>query len=87
MCIIGPTASNVVDVLMTGGLFSGSNNTTESTKKEDKQDTSRQSNRSTTPVATITRQVDFGNLPSEKEQLKDIVEGIHFKSGGANQSG
>ncbi len=80
-------AENVVGVLMNDGLFSGSTESQESTTQKNTQDALRQSNRNATPVATITRKVDFGNLPSEKEQLQDIVEGIHFQSGSANQSG
>jgi hypothetical protein len=80
-------AENVVDVLMNDGLFTGPMEQQESTTQRDNQDASRRSNRNTTPVATITRQVDFENLPSEKERRQDIVEGIHFHSGSANQSG
>ena len=72
---------------MGDGLFLGSGNPTESTKKGNKQDPSRQLNRNQPPVATIASQVDFGNLPSEKERMQDIVEGIHFQLGGPNQSG
>jgi hypothetical protein len=72
---------------MADGLFSGSKKNTETAKKEDKLNITKQSTRTMIPVVDITRQVDFGNLPNEKERLQDIVEGIDFESGGVNQYG
>ena len=71
---------------MKDGLFSGLKKPTASAEKVDQRDTSRQSNKDAAEAATIAGRVDFGNLPSEKERLQDIVEGIHFQSSGAHQS-
>ena len=76
-----------VDVLMTEGVCLGTYNPAESIKKKENNTTTRQSNRKATPVANITKQIDFGNLPSEKERRQDIVEGIYFQSGGNDRSG